>query len=393
VNIALTKTPAEEAFGIALPHRRMEEWRWTDLRARIDRPYPAHQNTVTTKIDVDRLIASSPFAKINTHRIVFVNGSLDQTRSNFTGLTFEMGVPTSSAIDDPVIHLNSAIEPAGLTLRFESNMDVPVEIMHIATKGAARSMALRNCIEVADGASATIIETYLGEGDYVLSSVMEFEIGVGARLDRVKVEHESASATHLSHIVASLAKDAKLNEFTLTSGATLNRQNGTYTFVGENADAKIAGAYLLNNKQHADTRLVVDHAVPHCTSRETFKCVMDDHARGIFQGKVMVRKHAQKTDGKQSSHALLLSEFAEFDAKPELEIYADDVVCGHGATAGDINEDHLFYLRSRGIPEAEAKSLLIAAFVGEAFDNIVHDGIREAMVDYAERWLQTRKSA
>ena len=392
MNLAFTKTPAEEAFGISLPHRRMEEWRWTDLRARLDRPYPANQNVAADKKDVDRLIASSPFAKINTHRIVFVNGNLDQARSNFTGLTFEMGLPTSSAVDDPLIHLNGAIEPAGLTLRFESNMDVLVEIMHIATKGAARSMALRNCIEVADGASATIIETFLGEGDYVLSSVMEFEIGIGARLDRVKVEHESASATHLSHVVTSLSKDAKLNEFTLTSGGALNRQNGTYTFVGENADAKIAGAYLLNNKQHADTRLVIDHAVPHGTSREIFKCVMDDYARGIFQGKVMVRRHAQKTDGKQSCNALLLSEFAEFDAKPELEIYADDVVCGHGATAGDINLDHLFYLRSRGIPEAEAKSLLIAAFVGEAFDNIVHDGLREAMVDYAANWLQVRKS-
>jgi len=319
-----------------------------------------------------------------------VNGSLDQARSNFTGLTFEMGVPTSSAVDDPLIHLNGAIEPAGLTLRFESNMDVLVEIMHITTKGAARSMALRNCIEVADGASATIIEIYLGEGDYVLSSVMEFEIGVGARLDRVKVEHESATATHLSHVVTSMAKDAKLNEFTLTSGGALNRQNGTYTFLGENADAKIAGAYLLNSKQHADTRLVIDHAVPHCTSREVFKCVMDDHARGIFQGKVIVRKHAQKTDGKQSSHALLLSENAEFDAKPELEIYADDVVCGHGATAGDINHDHLFYLQSRGIPEAEAKSLLIGAFVGEAFDGIVNDTMREAMVTFAENWLGQR---
>ena len=132
MNIALTKTPAEEAFGIALPSRRMEEWRWTDLRARIDRPYPAHQNTVAAKTDVDRLIASSPFAKIKTHRIIFVNGSLDQARSNFTGLTFEMGVPTSSAMDDPLIHLNGAIEPAGLTLRFESNMDVLVEIMHLS---------------------------------------------------------------------------------------------------------------------------------------------------------------------------------------------------------------------------------------------------------------------
>jgi Fe-S cluster assembly protein SufD len=138
--------------------------------------------------------------------------------------------------------------------------------------------------------------------------------------------------------------------------------------------------------------LVVDHKVPHCTSREMFKCVMDENARGIFQGKVIVRQHAQKTDGKQSSHALLLSESAEFDAKPELEIYADDVICGHGATAGDINHDHLFYLQSRGIPEAEAKSLLIGAFVGEAFDAIANDGMRDAMTVFAENWLTQRKA-
>jgi Fe-S cluster assembly protein SufD len=388
---ALSKTPAEEAFGVSLPHRRMEEWRWTDLRRSFDKPYPPHQNVVAVNKDVTRLIASSPFAKLTTHRIVFVNGSLDQARSNFSGLTFELGVPSSSAVDDPVIHLNSAIEPSGLTLRFDSTMDVPVEIIHIATLGAVRAIALRNRIEVGEGASATIIETFVGEGDYVLNAVTEIHVGAGARLDRVKVELESQDATHLSYIDCTLAKDAKLNEFTLTSGSALNRQNGNYLFAGENANALIAGAYLLNGKQHADTRLVMDHKVPHCTSREMFKCVMDENARGIFQGKVIVRKHAQKTDGKQSSHALLLSESAEFDAKPELEIYADDVVCGHGATAGDINHDHLFYLQSRGIPEAEAKSLLIGAFVGEAFDGIVNDAMREAMVAFAENWLGKRR--
>ncbi len=387
----MTLTAAEQTFGVSLPHRRMEEWRWTDLRARIDKPYPSQEIAVADK-DVSRIMATSPFAKLTSHRIVFVNGSLDQARSNFTGLTFELGVPSSSAVDDPVIHLNSAIEPSGLTLRFDATMDVPVEIIHIATQGAARAMALRNRIEVGEGASATIIETFVGEGDYVLNAVTEIQIGAGAMLDRVKVELESHDATHLSYIDVTLAKDAKLNEFTLTSGSALNRQNGNYLFAGENANALIAGAYLLNGKQHADTRLVVDHKVPNCISREMFKCVMDDNARGIFQGKVIVRKHAQKTDGKQSSHALLLSENAEFDAKPELEIYADDVVCGHGATAGDINHDHLFYLQSRGIPEAEAKSLLIGAFVGEAFDGIVNDAMREAMVAFAENWLTARKA-
>ena len=387
----MTLTAAEQTFGVSLPHRRMEEWRWTDLRARIDKPYPSQEIAVADN-DVTRLMATSPFAKLTSHRIVFVNGSLDQARSNFSGLTFELGVPTSSAVDDPVIHLNSAIEPSGLTLRFDASMDVPVEIIHIATQGAARAMALRNRIEVGEGASATIIETFVGEGDYVVNAVTEIHLNAGARLDRVKVELESHDATHLSFIDCTLAKGAKLNEFTLTSGSALNRQNGNYLFAGESANALIAGAYLLNGKQHADTCLVMDHKVPHCTSREMFKCVMDENARGIFQGKVIVRKHAQKTDGKQSSHALLLSENAEFDAKPELEIYADDVVCGHGATAGDINHDHLFYLQSRGIPEAEAKSLLIGAFVGEAFDGIVNDAMREAMVAFAENWLTARKA-
>ncbi len=390
MNVVLTKTPTEEAFGLSLPHRRMEEWRWTDLRARLDKPY-SNQNVIAVEKDVARLIASSPFAKLTNHRIVFVNGNLDQARSNFSGLTFELGAQPT-AVDDPVMHLNTAIEPSGLTLRFDAAMDVPVEIIHVATQGAARAMAIRNRIEVGDGASATLIETFVGEGDYLVNSVTEIIQGDGARLDRVKVELESHSATHLSYIDVTLGKDAKLIEFTLTSGAGLNRQNGNYLFDGENANAYIAGAYLLNGKQHADTCLVIDHKVPRCTSREMFKCVMDENARGIFQGKVIVRKHAQKTDGKQSSHALLLSEAAEFDAKPELEIYADDVVCGHGATAGDINHDHLFYLMSRGIPEAEAKSLLIGAFVGEAFDGIVNDAMREAMVAFAENWLTQRKA-
>jgi Fe-S cluster assembly protein SufD len=392
VSVSLQLTEAEKALGISLPHRRMEEWRWTDLRARLNAPYAPQQNRVGPTADIDRLMASSPFTKIHTHRIVFVNGKFDVVRSNLQGLNFTLGAPATAIIDEPVNQLNAAIKPDGLTLRFDSNVDELVEIMHIATNAQSTAMALRHRVELAAGATATIIETFLGEGDYVLNTIGEFEIGEGARLDRIKVEHDAAPANHISHVITSLAKDAKLNEFTLTSGAGLNRQNGTYTFNGENADAKISGAYLLNGKQHADTCLVVDHRVPHCTSRETFKCVMDDHARGIFQGKVIVRKHAQKTDGKQSSHALLLSETAEFDAKPELEIYADDVVCGHGATSGDINPDHLFYLRSRGIPESEAKSLLIAAFVGEAFDNVEHEGLRAALVDYAASWLETRKS-
>ena len=384
---ALAKTVAEEALGFQLPHRRMEDWRWTDLRQMIDKPYPPRQTVVAQPGEVERLLAASPFGGISAARMVFVNGFYDEARSKLANGWVE----SKSPIDEPVQEMNVAFATDGARLRLEGNLDKPIELVFIATDAAARTVATRNVIDVADDASATIIETHLGAGSYLANSVTEIRVGNNARLDRVKVELESGDATHLAHCVVTAGHSATLRDFTLTTGAKLNRQNGTYRFIGEFADARVAGAYLLSGRQHADTRVVVDHEVPNCVSRELFKCVMDDHARGIFQGKVIVQRGAQKTDGKQSSHALLLSETAEFDAKPELEIYADDVVCGHGATAGDLNHDHVFYLKSRGIPEAEAQAMLIGAFVGEAFETIHHDGIREALGEFAAHWLATHR--
>jgi len=272
-------------------------------------------------------------------------------------------------------------------LRFSGQADHLVQIVHLATEVQPQALATNIIVEIDDGSSASIVENHYGLGRDFTSSVVHFRLGKGARLDRVKFQDVWEEGTHLSQVIYDLAAEARLNDLTITRGAGLTRQNGTVNFNGQHAEAKISGAYLLRGKQHCDTALTINHNVPHCTSRELFKCVMDDDARGIFQGKVVVARDAQKTDGKQSSHALLLSERAEFDAKPELEIYADDVVCGHGATAGDLNHDHLFYLKSRGIPEAEAKSLLIAAFVGEAFDMVANDDVREALVGIAQEWV------
>ena len=162
-------------------------------------------------------------------------------------------------------------------------------------------------------------------------------------------------------------------------------------FAGEGTIAGIRGASLLKGRQHADTTLVADHAVADCTSREVFKTVLDDEGRGVFQGKIIVRPRAQQTDAKMATHALLLSETAEADNKPELEIFADDVQCGHGATSGDLDEDLLFYLKARGIPAKEAEALLIQAFVGEAVEGIEHAGLRDALMDQVVAWLETRK--
>ena len=349
----------------------------------IDKPYPPRQKVDAAAGDVERLLATSLFHGIAATRMVFVNGHYDAAHSKLANGSAE----ARAEILEPVQQMNAAFATDGARLSLSGNVDTPVELVFVTTNAAPRTVATRNVIEVAAGASATLIETHLGEGSYLANSVTEIRAGDGARLDRVKVDCESHEASHLSHVHVTLGANVTYRDFTLTTGARLNRQNGTCLFEGEMADVRIAGAYLLDGKQHADTRLVVDHRVPNCVSRELFKCVMDDHARGIFQGKVIVQPHAQKTDGKQSSHALLLSETAEFDAKPELEIYADDVACGHGATSGDLNPDHLFYLKSRGIPEPESKALLIAAFVGEAFDTVEHDGLREALTDYAARWL------
>ncbi len=387
MNVIVPKTAAELNYGLSLPHRKMEDWRWTDLRQLIDRPYPPRQ-TVVAK-GVEKLIKSSPFAKVASARMVFVNGHFAAEHSQLKNDELASKVK----IEEPVIAMNAAFATDGARLRISGNADTPIELLFVSTDAAPRTIATRNVIEIEKEASVTVIETHMGEGAYLANCVTEISLGESAKLDRIKVELESGEAIHLSHTHVTLARNSVLNDFTLTSGAGVNRQNGTVEFQGQGIDAKVSGAFMLGGEQHADTRLVIDHQQPHCTSRELFKCVMDDHARGIFQGKVMVRKDAQKTDGKQSSHALLLSETAEFDAKPELEIFADDVVCGHGATSGDLNHDHLFYLMSRGIPEAEAKSLLIAAFVGEAFDVVAHEGIKEALVKFSRKWLTQHRRA
>jgi Fe-S cluster assembly protein SufD len=382
------KTAAELNYGLSLPHRKMEDWRWTDLRQLIDKPYPPRQTVVAAAKDIERLLKSSPFVKVAGARIVFVNGHYSAELSQLKN----DNVTSAVKLDEPILTINAAFATDGVRLKISGTTDTPIELLFLATNADARTIATRNVIEIEKGAAATLIETHLGEGSYLSNSVTEIRVGEGARLDRIKVELEAADAIHLSHVHTTLGKNSVFNDFTLTSGAKTNRQNGTVEFIGAGTEARVSGAFMLGGKQHADTRLVIDHQVPHCTSRELFKCVMDDNARGIFQGKVIVQRDAQKTDGKQSSHALLLSETAEFDAKPELEIFADDVVCGHGATSGDLNHDHLFYLMSRGIPPAEAKSLLIAAFVGEAFDLIAHEGIKEALVKFSNKWLSQHRS-
>lgn len=390
-----------DAFArCGLPHRRLEEWRWTDLRRLIGDEFPASAGAPVG--DIDALIDASPLKDLARARLIFVNGVFDAERSSLPAsgdvtvaalASAEEADRLSFREDDPVDALNLANVSDGAVISIAGHADAtaPIEIVNVCAGAGAATYSTRNLITLGAGASATLFETHLGAGDpYVTTTVSEVRLGAGARLDRVKLQMDDGEAIHLSNLIATLADNARLADFTLTTGGKVTRQQGFVTFTGEHAKAGLSGAFLLAGRQHADTRLVIDHAVARCTSRELFKCVMDERARGVFQGKVIVRPHAQKTDGKQSSHGLLLAEGAEFDAKPELEIYADDVVCGHGATSGELSDEHLFYLRSRGIPHDHARAMLIAAFVAEAFDEVADENVRTRLGELAEGWLAGR---
>jgi Fe-S cluster assembly protein SufD len=201
---------------------------------------------------------------------------------------------------------------------------------------------------------------------------------------------DTVDAMNVTSAIVTVGAKAKLNLFNMTSGGAVSRFQGFVTFAGEGSELSVNGVNLLKGTQHGDTTLVVDHAVPGCTSREVFRAVVDNRAHSVFQGRIIVRPDAQKTDGKMMTRALLLSDEAEADNKPELEIFADDVTCGHGATAGALDDSLLFYLRARGLPEKDAQALLIQAFVGEAIEEIADDNLRAVAIAVAERWLEAR---
>ena len=211
--------------------------------------------------------------------------------------------------------------------------------------------------------------------------------------DRTNVQHvrlnaEGDQALALSTLAAKIGGDAVFNSINVVAGSATSRHQVFAILAGENTNLRVNGATMLKGRQHADSTLVVEHAAPHCESRELFKTVIDDEATGVFQGKIIVPPHAQKTDGRMMSAALLLSEGGAMNNKPELEIFADDVQCAHGATCGQLDEDLLFYLMARGLPKKEAESLLVQAFLGEALEFVENEAVRESLIGTVEGWLK-----
>tara|TARA_B100001093_G_scaffold516341_1_gene594886 strand:- start:1508 stop:2266 length:759 start_codon:yes stop_codon:yes gene_type:complete len=248
-------------------------------------------------------------------------------------------------------------------------------------------------INAGQNSKVTFFESHIGAkgSNYFSNCVAEIELSSNATLHHYKVQNDHEDATHIAASEVRLADGSNYENFVVTVGAKLSRNEINAQIIGSNADCRLLGIYLLNGKQHGDHTTSIDHAAPDSTSHEMYKGVLDDNARGVFQGKILVRKDSQRTNGYQLNQALLLSKGTEVDSKPELEIYADDVKCSHGATAGELDEEALFYLRARGISEVVARNLLIEAFIKSALDEISNPSIQTTLGATISNWLSAGK--
>ena len=389
-----------------LPHRRVEEWKYTDLRAamREARPVAAANDAATVAAAGAALAGHEGLAPA---RIVLVNGQHVPGLSDVSALAGVEVVPLSRAIAEnhplvgrlgegrapsanAAVALASAFADDGVILHVPAGTEAGTLHIAVHQQGEGHAAFARVLVVVEEGASVTVVETHTGAGAHQTASLVEFLVGDGATASHVKLQDEDRRSLHLGTLAVTLGAGAKLVSGGLARGAQLSRQQAFVTFAGADAHATIAGVMLAGGRRHMDTTLVVDHLAPGGESRERFKLVLADDARGVFQGRINVAREAQKTDGQMKADALLLGEGAEADLKPELEIFADDVLCAHGATAGDLDEELLFYLLARGIPRKEAETLLVTAFAGEALEVIADEALRERFADWAAQWLADR---
>lgn len=409
--IAAQRAAAFDVFAkTGLPHRRIEDWKYTDLRAlmRDAKPLAAPPDAVAK---ARAKTAGALLGDVETRRLVFVDGAFVAELSDVAALepglavgsladALSNGDPTLSShlgklapASDAAVALNTALMGDGAVIRIAAGSTIarPIHLLFVASAKPAATF-VRSLVVVEKGARAMLIESHEGPAgsDYQVNAALEIFVGDEAHVDHVKIIGEGSDALHVSTLAAAIGARARFNAFTFTAGGAVVRNQLFLKFDGEDTVAGIRGATLIKGRQHADTTLVADHAARGCQSREMFKTVLDGEAHGVFQGRIIVRPHAQKTDAKMMTRALLLSERAEADNKPELEIFADDVQCGHGATAGALDDDLKFYLMARGIPRPEAEALLIRAFVGEAIEGIEHAGLREALMDAVVAWLEAR---
>lgn len=410
----LRREGAARFEALRYPTTRNEDWRFTDLgpvaRAALG---PAPAAAQVSEAD----LAPFLFGRGEWPRLVFANGRSQPALSRVTGLPAGVRLTSLAALlaEDPALVQGTlgqvAVQPAAaalvgqnaatfadgyaLVLPAGAVVETPIHVVFVTVGSAAGAVAARNVLVLGANAVASVVESYvsLGEGASLTNTVTEATLADGARLDHCKVQREAAEAFHLATFEARQGRDSYLNSFSFAAGAALSRTNIYTALAGPGAHATLYGLYLGAGRQHVDHQTRIEHAAPSCTSWEVYKGILDGRAHGVFNGKVYVHPVAQKTDGKQTNKNLLLSETAKVDTKPQLEIFADDVKCTHGATVGSLDALPLFYCRSRGIPEAEARMLLTYAFAADVLEEIRSRPVVDHLEDLMRGWLLARGKA
>lgn len=405
-----TRQRAFDAFAVnGLPNRRVEEWKYTDLRKLLGDVAPlAAVPDQAALAEARKAVAALKDG--DAQKLVLVDGVFAADLSDLSAgngisvhaLSAVLADEASAAradlllskVNDPMLSLNAAFATDGVIVSVADGTEVakPLQIVHVATKPKVASFT-RSLIRIGNKAKVTLVETYVATESakaYQIHDTTVIWVGDDSDLQHVRVMEDAIDAASIASAIVTVGARTKFNTFSLTTGGAVSRYQSFITLAGEGSELSTNSIHLLRGQQHGDCTFVIDHATPGCLSRENFRAVLDERAHSVFQGKINVHQIAQQTDGKMMSRALLLSDDAEIDNKPELEIFADDVQCGHGATVGALDDSLLFYLRARGLPEKEAQALLIQAFVGEALESIANDDLRDVAISAAERWLGTR---
>ncbi len=386
-----------EAMG--LPGRRDEYWRFTRPNALIAPPAP-----------VPPIGGAGPFAGLKQLRVVFTDGVFDAAASDDLALAGVEITPLSTAaqadiswaqdiygaletagqkpVPRPFAALNTALARDGILIRATAKVERPIALIYNHVSETV-DVVLHHVIRLEPQADLTLLES--GTAGARLNGVIEVALGEGAALHHVRAQGPAPARQEITHVFARLAADSLLKSFTLAANGALIRNEAVVTFTGDTATAHIAGASIGTGNAggfHHDDTVFVTHDARDCESRQVFKKVLRDGAVGVFQGKILVTPKAQKTDGYQMSQALMLDDDSQFLAKPELEIYADDVACSHGSTTGAIDEEALFYLRSRGVPRTMAEDLLVLAFLAQSLEEIDDPKIGEKLQELLQCWLE-----
>lgn len=383
---------------LGLPSKRDEYWKYTDPK-RFCEP-------LTHKIEYQNLEKGPVFEIPDCIKLVFTDGLFNSDKSDsleaedleFSPISSLSDIEDSWASDfygtleregqtpvnRPLAMINTAYAKDGVTLLVNGDTSKPVHLIY-ENSLPELDVNIHHCIKVKAGASLTLIES--GQASLRFNKVLELEVSEGGSFQHVCVQGNANEKLVTSHLFAKLAENGILRSFTLTTNGGLTRNEHIVGLNGRNAIAHLAAASIGQGNFHHDDTVFITHNAENCESRQVFKKVLKGGAVGVFQGKILVTPDAQKTDGYQISKSLLLDDKSQFLAKPELEIYADDVICSHGSTSGAIEEDSLFYLKSRGIPDAKAKDLLVLAFLAEAIDELEDKNISNTILDYLEKLL------